>query len=101
MALGREHFTWRGLELLNRGRPVLTLVADEIYPHLFRIRYPNGWTSTSANISRCKDAAYAHARALLKQKDGQSAAEAPHSGEVEELVSRPRNAGRAADGKPH
>ena len=24
---------------------MLTLVADATYPHLYRIRYPNGWTS--------------------------------------------------------
>ena len=45
---------------------MLTLVADEKYPHLFRIRYPDGWTSTPANITRAKDAAYRHARFLLK-----------------------------------
>jgi hypothetical protein len=37
--------------------PVLTLVADATYPHLYRIRYPSGWTSTPANLSRAKDAA--------------------------------------------
>jgi hypothetical protein len=35
---------------LHFGRhPVLTLVADEKDPHLFRIRYPDGWISTPAN----------------------------------------------------
>jgi hypothetical protein len=65
--LRRRHFCWRGLALhgRRRKRPVLTLVADETYPHLFRIRYPDGWTSTPANISRAKDAAYDHARWLL------------------------------------
>ena len=59
--LRRRHFRWRGLALHlgRRKRPVLTLVADDTYPHLFRIRYPDGWTSTPANISRAKDAAYA------------------------------------------
>ena len=65
--LGQNEFRWRGLALHfgKRKRPVLTLVADDIYPHLFRIRYPDGWTSTAANISRAKDAAYGHARWLL------------------------------------
>jgi hypothetical protein len=63
-------FVWRGLGLhLGRLRtPVLTLVADAIYPHLFRIRYPNGWTSPSANLTRAKDAACGHARYLLAQE---------------------------------
>ena len=50
---------------LNK-RPVLTLVTDEKYAHLFRIRYPDGWTCTPANITRAKDAAYEHARFLLR-----------------------------------
>ena len=49
---------------------MLTLVADEKFPHLFRIRYPDGWTSTPANITRAKDAAYGHARYLLKLREG-------------------------------
>jgi hypothetical protein len=65
--LRRDKFRWRGLALHlgRRKRPVLTLIADDNYPHLFRIRYPDGWTSTAANISRAKDAAYGHARWLL------------------------------------
>jgi hypothetical protein len=60
-------FAWHGLALHYGKRPVLTLVADETYPHLFRIRYPDGWTSTPANIARAKDAAYGHARWLLTE----------------------------------
>jgi hypothetical protein len=65
--IARTEFRWRGLDLHlgNRRTPVLTLVADKAYPHLFRIRYPDGWLSTPANISRAKDAAYGHARHLL------------------------------------
>jgi hypothetical protein len=61
---------WRGLSLhLGRHKsPVLTLVADASYPHLFRIRYPNGWTSAPANLTRAKDAAYGHARYSLAQE---------------------------------
>ena len=60
-------FRWDGLALHygRRKTPVLSLVADETYPHLFRIQYPDGWTSTPANISRASDAAYGHARWLL------------------------------------
>ncbi|MEZ0283057.1 hypothetical protein, partial [Methyloceanibacter sp.] len=61
---------WRGLALHygRRKTPVLTLVVDETYPHLFSIRYPDGWTSTPANVTRAKDAAYGHARWLLSRK---------------------------------
>jgi hypothetical protein len=78
--LRKELFVWRGLGLhLGRRRtPVLTLVADATYPHLYRIRYPNGWTSTHANISRAKDAAYGHARHLL---GAETPARAPYSPE--------------------
>ena len=62
-----HEFLWRGLALhLGRSRqPVLELVADAIYPDLYRIEYPDGWTSTPANLTRAKDAAYGHARYLL------------------------------------
>jgi hypothetical protein len=76
----REKFVWRGLALHygQRKTPVLTLVADATYPHLYRIRYPNGWTSTPGNLTRAKDAAYEHGRYLLV---GQSPSEAPQTGE--------------------
>ena len=59
-SLEQTKFVWRGLALHlgRRKKPVLTLVADATYPHLYRIRYPNGWTSTPANLTRAKDAAY-------------------------------------------
>jgi hypothetical protein len=63
----RTKFRWRGsaLHLGGSKKPVLVLVADNDYPHLFRILYPNGWLSTPANITRARDAAYSHARFLL------------------------------------
>ena len=81
MALDREDFIWRDLALHigRRKTPTLTLVADATYPHLYRIRYPNGWTSSPANLTRARDAAYAHARFLL---GGQSPVEPVHSAEM-------------------
>jgi hypothetical protein len=78
----RERFVWRGLALHygRRKTPVLTLVADVTYPHLYRITYPNGWTSTPGNLTRAKDAAYEHGRYLLV---GQSHVEPPQTGERE------------------
>jgi hypothetical protein len=65
--LARSDFRWQGLALyLGRGKtPILTLAVDETHPHLYRIQYPDGWTSTPANLTRAKDAAYGHARWLL------------------------------------
>ena len=62
-----HEFLWRGLALHlgPRRNPVLELIADATFPHLYRIRYPDGWTSTPANLTRAKDAAYGHARYLL------------------------------------
>ena len=57
-------FQWRGLAL---QKLVLTLIADADYSHLFRIRYPDDWTSTAAKLTRAKQAAYEHARFLLKE----------------------------------
>jgi hypothetical protein len=78
--LKQTKFVWRGfdLHLGRRKTPVLTLVADATYPHLYRITYPNGWTSTPGNLTRAKDAAYGHARYLLGQE---TPSEAPQTGE--------------------
>jgi hypothetical protein len=78
MARDREDFTWRGLALHfgRRKTPVLTLSADATYPHLYRITYPNGWTSSPANLTRARDAAYGHARHLL---GGQSHVDRAHT----------------------
>jgi hypothetical protein len=76
--LRNSDFAWRGLELCWRNRPVLALIADATYPHLYHIRYPDGWISSSANLTRAKDAAYGHARYLLAQENG---VEAPYSPE--------------------
>jgi len=77
----REDFVWKGLTLHygRRKAPVLTLIADATYPHLFRIAYPDGWTSTLANLTRAKDAAYEHARYLLR---GQRQAAGPLAAET-------------------
>ena len=66
--IAREEFCWHGLALHlgRRKKPVLVLVPDATYPHLFSIQYPDGWTSSLANLSRAKDAAYGHARYLLQ-----------------------------------
>ena len=71
--LRMSDFAWKGLSLHLGRRKILTLVADETYPHLYRIRYPNGRISSPANLTRAKDAAYGHARYLPAQetRDGE------------------------------
>ena len=59
---------------------MLTLEPDATHPHLYRIKHPDGWTSTPANLPRAKDAAYAHARHLLGRL---RPVEASYSPEVE------------------
>ena len=78
--LKQTKFVWRGLDLHlgRRKTPVLTLVADATYSHLYRIRYTNGWTSTPGNLTRAKDAAYGHGRYLLGEE---TPSEAPQTAE--------------------
>ncbi len=78
--LKQTEFVWRGLSLhLGRSRKsILTLVADAVYPHLFRITYPDGWPSSPGNLTRAKDAAYGHARYLLAQETAENG---PQTGE--------------------
>ena len=64
--LRNSDFAWRGLELCWRNKPVLALIADTT--HLYRIRYPDGWISSPANLTRARDAAYGHDRHLLAQE---------------------------------
>jgi hypothetical protein len=63
----RDKFVWRGFSLhLGRSKKsLLTVVPDERHSHLYRIKYPDGWTSSPANITRAHDTAYGHVRYLL------------------------------------
>ena len=66
------------MHLGHSPKPTLTLIRDVRYPHLYCVRYPSGWTSTPANLTRAKDAAYGHARYLLAQE---TAGKGPYSPE--------------------
>jgi|tagenome__1003787_1003787.scaffolds.fasta_scaffold16129500_1 hypothetical protein len=85
--LARDKFVWRGLSLhLGRSsKPLLTVVPDVAYPHLFRIKHSDGWTSVPANLTRARDAAYGHARYLL---GAETPAEASYSPEDEVEAGR-------------
>jgi hypothetical protein len=80
--LKRSNFVWRGLALhFGKSRkPILTLDQDSTYPHLYRIRYPNGWQSVPGNITRAKDAAYGHASYLMGEETGAGAAHSRETG---------------------
>jgi hypothetical protein len=91
MAFDREKFSWRGLELYWSKTPVLALVADPTYPHLYRIQYPNGWESSPANLGRARDAAYDHGRYLLS---GRGPSEGSHSPEACRAVGNLRGSMR-------
>ena len=82
--LPRDKFGWRGLRLhLGRSRkPLRTLIPGVAHLHLFRIKHPDGWTSSPANITRARDAAYGHARYLLGAETPAEASYSPES-EVE------------------
>ena len=80
--LRTSDFVWRGVGLhLGRSRhPTVILVPDAHHPHLYRIQYPDGWTSTPANLTRAKDAAYGHARYLLAQETAGKGVYSPEDG---------------------
>ena len=86
LKIPRREFVWHGLGLHLGRKPVLTLVQDDTHPHLYCIRYPNGSTSSPANLSRAKDAAYGHARHLLITE---SASRGAYSPEEPLVVPRP------------
>ena len=73
-------FTWAEAE-----SQLLTLIPDATHPHLYRIKHPDGWTSSPANLTRARDAAYGHARYLL---GAETPAEASYSPEVEVEAGR-------------
>jgi hypothetical protein len=77
--LRNADFKWLGLEVCWRNKPVLALIADATYPHLYRIGYPDGWISSPANLTRAKDAVYGHARYLVAQENRVEASYSPFS----------------------
>ena len=96
----REDFVWRGLGLClgRRTKPVLELVRDVDFPALYRIRYPNGWTSSPGNLTRAHEAAYSHARYLLAGQTGGEPARA--AGTAEGGDRQELELAAAGDGSP-
>jgi hypothetical protein len=50
---------WRGNRLFFRRKLVATIIQDEKYPSMWRVRLPNGHVSDMVNLTRAKDAAMA------------------------------------------
>lgn len=69
--IDRQALHWDGLQLHYRHRAVVTLVADEDWPELYRVHLPDGRITDMVNLTRAKDAAVALAMHAL---DGQQAA---------------------------
>ena len=72
----RSHLNWtRGAKgfALHVGKfrnPLLHVVPDSRWPHMWRIRHRDNSLSDLLNVARAKDAALTHALADLAQKPG-------------------------------
>jgi hypothetical protein len=67
---GRGELKWRGDRLFpdGGGDHLAEIVKDSKYPHMWRIRKPDGTLSDMVNLSRAKDAAMASALRILNTK---------------------------------
>jgi hypothetical protein len=83
---GRRDLTWHRerdgtLALCRNGsRDILArIVADHVYPGMWRVKMPSGKLSDMANLARGKDAAMSIVLAILnrEQKVQETASEAP------------------------
>jgi hypothetical protein len=83
---GRRDLTWRretdGTLVLYRtgSRSILAqIVADRVYPSMWRVKMPSGKLSDMTNLTRAKDAAMSIAISILNraQKAQETASEAP------------------------
>jgi hypothetical protein len=55
----RRDAVWRGNRLFFRRKLVATIIQDEKYPSMWRVRLPNGHVSDMVNLIRAKDAVMA------------------------------------------
>jgi hypothetical protein len=83
---GRRDLTWHGerdgpLVLCRTGSSAILarVVADGVYPSMWRVKLPSGKLSDMTNLTRAKDAAMSIALAILnrEQKAQETASEAP------------------------
>src|SRR5262245_41806784 len=83
---GRRDLTWRGerdgtLVLCRAGSSAILaqIVADRVYPGMWRVKLPSGKLSDMTNLVRAKDPAMSIALSILnrEQKVQETALEAP------------------------
>ena len=83
---GKRDLIWRrerdGTLVLCRARSsaiLARIVADRVYPSMWRVKMPSGKLSDMTNLTRAKDAAMSLALAILnrEQKAQETALEAP------------------------
>jgi hypothetical protein len=67
----RNNLEWQGDDLCQPGRetPIVSIVPDEKYPLMWRIRYPDGSLSDMVNKSRARDAARSIAASILEVRE--------------------------------
>ena len=62
----RKQGEWRGKELWFRDRHVASIIQDDKYPQMWRVKLPDGSISDMVNLTRAKDAAISLARKYLE-----------------------------------
>lgn len=60
--------TWRHESLYFGKRRMVSVVQDEKYPQMWRVRLPNGQLTDMVNLSRAKDAARSLALGILNKR---------------------------------
>ena len=64
-----DELAWDGDDLrLGRGRKLVSIVQDEKYPQMWRVRRPDGTLTDMVNRTRAKDAAIAYGLAILNRQ---------------------------------
>src|SRR5262245_57161097 len=97
---GRRDLTWRRerdgtLVLCRAGSSAILarIVADRVYPGMWRVKLPSGKLSDMTNLVRAKDAAMSIALSILnrEQKAQETALEAPPTepNELEDVLASP------------
>lgn len=73
--LKSSSFTWKDNDLyvIGRRKSVVSIVRDDKYPAMCRVRQPDGTLSDMVNRTRAKDAALAIARVLLTPETARGA----------------------------
>jgi hypothetical protein len=69
--MDRRNLSWKNDNLFAHGvkEPILSIVQDEKYPSMWRIKLKNGKLSDMVNRDRAKDAAESYALGELNEGD--------------------------------